>query len=101
MTVEDTGIGIGEDFQPHVFEPFKQESHGRTRDYDGTGLGLAITKHMVDLLGGTISVESQKDVGSTFRVDLPTVLSHNDTAVTGEELVGTPGEGEESAVRDE
>ncbi|WP_179862283.1 sensor histidine kinase [Longibacter salinarum] len=69
--VEDTGIGIGSTFIPHLFEPFKQESDGRTRTHEGTGLGLAITKRMVDLLGGHINVESDGERGTRFTVDLP------------------------------
>lgn len=71
ITVRDTGIGIDKEFQTRVFKPFQQESNGRTRSYEGTGLGLAITKHMVDLLGGSIRVDSTKGEGSTFRVDVP------------------------------
>ena len=71
IAVSDSGIGIDADFRERLFEPFQQESDGRTRHFDGTGLGLAITKHMVDLLGGSIRVETEKGEGSTFRVDLP------------------------------
>jgi signal transduction histidine kinase len=71
ISVTDSGIGIDTDFRERLFEPFQQESDGRTRHFEGTGLGLAITKHMVDLLGGSIRVETEKGEGSTFRVDLP------------------------------
>jgi signal transduction histidine kinase len=71
IAVTDSGIGIDADFRERLFEPFQQESDGRTRHFEGTGLGLAITKHMVDLLGGSIRVETEKGEGSTFRVDLP------------------------------
>ncbi len=71
IAVEDTGIGIDREFLPHLFDPFRQESQGLGRTFEGTGLGLAITQHMVDLLGGTITVESEKGEGSIFIVTLP------------------------------
>jgi len=71
ISVTDSGIGIDAEFRSRIFEPFQQESDGRTRHFEGTGLGLAITKHMVDLLGGQIRVDSAKGEGSTFWVDLP------------------------------
>lgn len=76
FSVQDTGIGIDESFLPHLFEPFKQESNGRTRTHDGTGLGLAITKRMVDLLSGHINVSSSKNEGTTITVDLSPSLQH-------------------------
>jgi len=72
--ISDTGIGIAESFLPSLFDPFKQESNGDTRLYEGSGLGLAITKDLVDLMGGTIDVETQKGEGTTFTVRLPRVL---------------------------
>ncbi|MGN0345337.1 MAG: ATP-binding protein [Lachnospiraceae bacterium] len=69
--IADTGIGMAEEFVDHIFEEFAQEDHGARTQYKGTGLGMAITKRYVDLMGGTISVESKKGVGSTFTVDLP------------------------------
>ncbi|HHP7237554.1 ATP-binding protein [Longibacter sp.] len=87
FVVEDTGIGIDSDFLPHLFEPFKQESDGRTRTHEGTGLGLAITKRMVDLLGGHIIVESDPDQGSCFIVDLPPSLAYNgESAVVRDQM---------------
>lgn len=79
IAVSDTGIGIDPAFRPDLFEPFKQESDGRTRTHGGTGLGLALTKRMVELLGGTIEVESSKGEGSTFTVELPPISLHNET----------------------
>lgn len=81
--VSDTGIGIGSSFLPHLFDAFKQESVGRTRTHDGTGLGLAITRRMVDLLGGTIAVESVKGEGSRFTVDIPPVTPNESVRVPG------------------
>ena len=69
--ISDTGIGMSEEFVTHIFEEFSQEEHGARTQYKGTGLGMAITKRYVDLMGGTISVESKKGVGSTFTVELP------------------------------
>ena len=69
--IADTGIGMSEDFVDHIFDEFSQEEHGARTQYKGTGLGMAITKRYVDLMGGTISVERKKGVGSTFTVDLP------------------------------
>lgn len=71
IEVADTGIGISESFLSRLFEEFQQESAGLTRSYEGTGLGLPITKRLVELMGGTIQVESQKDVGTVFTVRLP------------------------------
>ena len=71
LRVEDTGIGISEDFLPHLFDEFQQESSGMTRGYEGSGLGLAITRRLVELMDGRIEVESEKGRGSVFTVSLP------------------------------
>ena len=71
LKVEDTGIGIGKEFLPHIFDEFQQESKGIARIFQGSGLGLAITKRLVELMGGTISVESKKGKGTTFTVVYP------------------------------
>lgn len=73
--VIDSGIGISEEFIPHIFDEFKQESSGWARDYEGTGLGLTITKRLVDMLGGEISVKSSRGNGATFKVFLPCRVS--------------------------
>ncbi|MEG2455335.1 MAG: response regulator, partial [Oscillospiraceae bacterium] len=70
FTVNDTGVGIREDFMPHLFEPFEQARTGSTTPYSGTGLGLAICKNLVDLMGGSISVNSIEGVGSEFVVEV-------------------------------
>lgn len=70
LDVQDTGIGIAPEFLPDLFTPFKQESHGNARAFEGNGLGLAITKQLVDLLSGTITVDSVKGEGTTFTVTL-------------------------------
>ncbi len=71
FSVHDTGIGISDTFLPHLFDEFRQESTGLTRRHEGAGLGLAITKALVDLMGGTIAVESAPGAGTTFVVTLP------------------------------
>lgn len=68
--VNDTGVGMSEDFLPHIFEPFSQESDGATAVFGGTGLGLAISKNIVDLMGGKILVRSIKGIGTEFTVDV-------------------------------
>ena len=69
--ISDTGIGMSKEFQDKLFDPFSQEhSNGRTK-YQGTGLGMSITKELVDLLKGTISVESELNKGTTFKVKIP------------------------------
>ena len=68
LTVKDTGIGMSKSFQERVFKPFEQESTGYSRKFEGTGLGLAITKQYVEMNGGTISLCSKRNVGSTFTV---------------------------------
>lgn len=69
--ISDTGIGMSEEFVDHIFDEFSQEERGARTQYKGTGLGMAITKRYVDLMGGTILVESKKGIGSTFTVELP------------------------------
>ena len=68
--VTDTGVGISEEFQAHLFEPFEQEKTGTARQYGGTGLGLAISSNFVKMMGGTISVHSKPGEGSRFLVQL-------------------------------
>ncbi len=68
LKVIDTGIGMEDDFLPRMFDEFRQESGGLTRSYEGSGLGLTITRRLVDLMGGTITVNSVKGIGSTFTV---------------------------------
>ena len=68
--VNDTGVGMSEEFLPHIFEPFSQESTGTTAPYGGTGLGLAISKNIVDMMDGKITVRSIKGIGTEFTVDV-------------------------------
>ncbi len=71
IKIMDSGIGISEDFLPHIFEEFYQESDGLARNYEGTGLGLRIAKRLLDAMGGTLTVESTKGQGSCFTISLP------------------------------
>ncbi len=71
MVVRDTGIGMSEEFQKHLFEPFQQENVSARTQYGGTGLGLSIAKSLAEKLGGTITCESKKDVGTTFTIQIP------------------------------
>ena len=72
ITVADTGIGMSAEYLEHAFEPFTQEKRDEARTkYASTGLGLSLVKELTDLMGGTISVESEVGVGTTFVVELP------------------------------
>ena len=68
FTISDTGIGMSEEFLPHIFDTFAQEDSSATNKYGSSGLGLAITKSIVEMMNGTIKVESVKGEGSTFYV---------------------------------
>ncbi|MGM9582334.1 MAG: hybrid sensor histidine kinase/response regulator, partial [Phascolarctobacterium sp.] len=70
IRVKDTGIGMDKEFIKHIFEPFERERTSTVSKIQGTGLGMAITKNIVDMMGGTIEVESQKDVGTEFIIRL-------------------------------
>lgn len=69
--ISDTGIGMSEEYQAHLYEEFSQESDGARTNYKGTGLGMAITKRYVDMMHGEIHVKSKQGVGTTFTVKLP------------------------------
>jgi PAS domain S-box-containing protein len=71
LTVEDTGIGISEEALPEIFEAFQQESTGIGRKYEGTGLGLSIVRRLTDAMEGTLSVETEKGVGTRVTIRLP------------------------------
>ena len=70
FTISDTGIGMSEEFLPHIFEPFSQEESTSTSKYSSTGLGMPITKSIVELMNGHIDVTSEKGKGTTFTVTL-------------------------------
>jgi len=93
--IKDTGLGMSEGFVAQIFEPFKREESSMISGIQGTGLGMAITKNIVEMMGGTISVKSKKDVGSEFTVSFTFRLN------TGEEIVqeqeGAPAPEEQPA----
>ena len=68
FTIADNGIGISEEYLPQLFDAFSQEDASSTNTYGSTGLGMSITKSLVELMDGHISVESEKNVGTTFTV---------------------------------
>lgn len=76
--INDTGIGMAQEFLPHLFEPFSQESSGTTALYGGTGLGLSISKSIVDMMNGQIDVRSILGVGSEFTVDVMLGMSEEE-----------------------
>ena len=92
--VTDTGVGMSEEFVTHIFDEFSQEESSARTNYKGTGLGMAISKRYVDLMGGTISVESKKGEGSTFIVEFPQELTDEskvqkqDTSVSNVNMEG-------------
>lgn len=71
IEVEDSGIGMEPDVAERLFEPFRQESEGVSREYEGTGLGLAVTREAVEQMGGSVEVETEKGEGSCFTVRVP------------------------------
>ena len=71
FTCRDTGIGMSEEFLEHIYEPFTQENSSSRTKYPGTGLGMSIAKKLVDKMNGTITIETEKGVGTTFTVVLP------------------------------
>ncbi|MCM1105358.1 MAG: response regulator [Blautia sp.] len=82
--IKDNGIGMSPEFVEHIFEPFERESTVTQSGIEGTGLGMAITKNIVEMMNGTISVESEAGKGSTFTVEL--VLKLQDTEKTSEQI---------------
>lgn len=82
IEVRDSGIGIDNERIEHLFSPFIQADTSITRNYGGTGLGLAITKHLVELMGGTIKVNSKLGEGSLFTISIP--LESRSTAAVNE-----------------
>ena len=80
FTIKDTGIGMEKSYLPNIFEPFSQEDATTTSSYGGSGLGLAITKNLVELMNGTIQVDSEKNIGTEFKITLP--LKDSEQTVT-------------------
>ena len=86
FTVSDTGIGMSEEYLPHLFDTFSQEDSSTTTKYGSTGLGMPITKSMVELMNGRIEVESEKGVGTRFTVTV-TLSDSGRTDAQGEEEI--------------
>ena len=80
VTVADNGIGMSQEFQQHIFEPFERERTSTVSKVEGSGIGMGIVKKLVGLMGGTVEVESKIGVGSTFTVTLPCrIVSEEET----------------------
>ena len=78
ITVSDNGIGISQEFQKHIFEPFERERTSTVSKVEGSGIGMGIVKKLVGLMGGTVEVESKIGVGSTFTVTIPCRIASED-----------------------
>jgi signal transduction histidine kinase len=87
FSVADTGIGISQEQQEHIFDSFRQADSGTTRKYQGSGLGLSITRQLCEMMGGTIGVESELGKGATFIVDVP--LPIEASALLGQSGIST------------
>lgn len=89
ISVKDTGVGMSKEYLPHVFDVFSREHNSTTNKIQGTGLGLAITKNIIEMMNGTISVESELGKGTEFVISLPIKLM-DESAVSPqiEQLVG-------------
>ena len=78
VTVADNGIGMSQEFQKHIFEPFERERTSTVSKVEGSGIGMGIVKKLVGLMGGTVEVESRIGVGSTFTVTIPCRIASED-----------------------
>ena len=88
VTVQDSGIGIAKDQQSKIFAAFEQAAGQKVEQFGGTGLGLAISQRLIDMMGGTVSVESELGQGSTFSIELPQVeVAAGKAPATTEQLV--------------
>lgn len=90
--ISDTGIGISPEFQKHIFEPFAQEDTGARTIYKGTGLGMAIVHRLIQEMGGTIQLKSEKNVGSTFTLILPFTIDEHQPSASAEIATDTPAD---------
>ena len=101
VQVHDTGIGISDEFRPYLFDDFRQESDGLTREHEGSGLGLSISKQLVEAMGGAIKVESEPGEGSVFTVTFPLDDAYATNGAAGDGSVATPrGDAEVLLVED-
>lgn len=90
IEVNDSGIGIDESRLTHIFEPFVQAEETTTREYGGSGLGLAIVRSLVSLMDGTVTVQSEAQVGTQFAVTIPIVLGELDQVTDETQVILDP-----------
>jgi signal transduction histidine kinase len=81
IIIKDSGIGIDSNYLPHIFEAFRQESLGYTRQYQGAGLGIPLAKRLIDKMGGSFKLNSEKSIGTEITIDFPL---NNETKIKGE-----------------
>lgn len=86
VTVADNGIGISQEFQKHIFEPFERERTSTVSKVEGSGIGMGIVKKLVGLMGGTVAVESRIGVGSKFTVTIPCRIASEDETQAKREI---------------
>ena len=86
ITVADNGIGMSQEFQKHIFEPFERERTSTVSKVEGSGIGMGIVKKLVGLMGGTVEVESKIGVGSTFTVTIPSRIASEEEAQAKREI---------------
>ena len=92
FVVEDTGIGMGEGYLEHIFEPFWQKNNRFRTKHEGTGLGMSIAKKLIDKMGGTIEIYSKPNVGSRFTIVLPFTVSQQPLAAHDEPAKPLPAD---------
>ncbi len=85
ISISDSGIGMSDEFAARIFEPFERENSTEVSEIQGTGLGMSITKNIIDLMGGTISVHSGKNQGTTFLIEISFPLASEELSVLEEE----------------
>ena len=86
ITVADNGIGMSQEFQKHIFEPFERERTSTVSKVEGSGIGMGIVKKLVGLMGGTVEMESKIGVGSTFTVTIPSRIASEEEAQAKREI---------------
>ena len=86
ITVADNGIGMSQEFQQRIFEPFERERTSTVSKVEGSGIGMGIVKKLVGLMGGTVEVESKIGVGSTFAVTIPSRIASEEEAQAKREI---------------
>ena len=89
--IEDTGIGIGENFKEHIFEPFSQEHQDARTSYNGVGLGMSIVKKLIEQMKGTVEIESQIGRGTMVRITLPIRVDETGNEQPANEDCDVPG----------